>query len=121
MSGVQQPVRYASGALLFKIGDIASAVYYIRAGQVLLEAGKGARIPPIRLFRGELCGECAWNQPAIHNATATVLEEAEMWLFSLEQLYALLRAGQPGIAQAVQAAKAREQAWRQLREKSGAS
>lgn len=115
MSGMQQPVRYAFGAMLFKVGDIASAVYYIRGGQVLLEAVEDPQIPPVRLFKGELCGECAWDQPPIHKATATVLEEAEVWLFSLEELYALLRAGQPGLAQAVQAAKAREEAWRRLR------
>jgi len=109
------PVLYGFGDILYKAGDIASAVYYIRAGQVLLEAVEGPRIPPVHLGKGDLCGEDAWDHPAIHKATATILEDAEIWLFSLEELYALLKAGQAGLSRAVQEAKARQEAWRRLR------
>jgi len=109
------PVRYGFGDLLFKVGDIASSVYLIRAGQVLLEAVEGPQIPTVRLFKGELFGECTWDHPPIHKATATVLEDAEVWRFSLKELYALMTARQPGILQAVQEARTRQAAWRRLR------
>lgn len=109
------PVRYGFGDLLFKVGDIASSVYLIRAGQVLLEAVEGPRIPPVRLGKGDLCGEDAWDHPPIHKATATILEDAEIWLFSLEELYALMTARQPVILQAVQEARMRRAGWRGFR------
>ena len=109
-----RPVVYAFGDLLFKAGDIASAVFLIRAGQVLLESTKGPHIPSVTLASGDLCGECAWDHPPIHKVTATVIQETEAWLFSLEELYALLKAGQPAITRAVLDAKARQAAWRRM-------
>jgi CRP/FNR family transcriptional regulator len=95
-------LRAAKGQCLFHQGELANAVYLIKAGKVKLvqvTAGGRAAILDV-LGPGEVLGETALFQDLPQAFSALVLEEAKLCSFSRHQFEDMIRAN-PGAATSI--------------------
>lgn len=74
MAGIE-PVNFAAGAVIFKEGDKADAVYFLETGSVeISRTDGGAKIPLAKLGKDAVFGEMALIDKKPRSATVTALE-----------------------------------------------
>ncbi len=87
-----QKRSYHSGELMFEEGHVGKAVFVIKSGQVELtrQSPSGARSLGI-LGPGQMFGEMALLEQMQRTATATVVDDGEIYLLYTATLEALMR------------------------------
>lgn len=87
-----QPRQYHAGERLFEEGQLGKAVFIIRSGKVELSrrVGEQERVLGV-LSAGQMFGEMALLEQMKRTASATVVEDGEVYLLYTATLDALIR------------------------------
>lgn len=87
-----QPRRYLAGELLFEEGHIGKAVFIIKSGKVELSRRVADRSRSLGVLTpGQMFGEMALLEQMKRTASATVVEDGEIFLLYTATLDALIR------------------------------
>ncbi len=90
-----------AGAVLFRQGDVADALYILESGRLAIETrlpgDDSAALTPI--LPGEVVGEFALLDDAPRSARVTASESSTGWRISRARFHALLADAQPGTVQ----------------------
>lgn len=88
-----EAVALADGAVLFRQGDPADAMYLIESGElaVVLEVAGAFRVPVRRFAKGQFLGEMALYRSEVRAATVEAVGEVKLWRLTAEKLQEMER------------------------------
>lgn len=79
LRSIAQERRFAAGQEVFREGDPGDGVYFVKAGEVEISAGAGARCVFTRLGAGEIFGEMAIIEHRPRSASAVATQATEVF------------------------------------------
>jgi CRP/FNR family cyclic AMP-dependent transcriptional regulator len=88
LASILELKHYDKDKTIFKEGDASEGIYLIQKGRVRISQSiPGERNRTLVIFReGNYFGDLSVLETKVHNATATTLAEADLFLFRMETL-----------------------------------